>query len=382
MGSCVCQLHVHNVDKGTVTNKDVMGSQDNNSNSIIDIVSSNSVMIARDKKYELNWIKNFEKKLPEIGSYISMEEFNNLFDERITNIMQKTRLKYNYTPNNTGIFSLKPIKFKNNNIYKGTWNKNNEMEGYGIYYIDDRKLITEGIWVKGNIIYGRIFFPEGDIYEGEMKNSQPDGKGEYIYSNEDRYKGDFKDGKMTGFGNFKYHKDKAEYNGYVENGFFNGSGKMKWDNGTEYSGNFTDSSLEGTGEITNIQKEKYHGNFCKNEFNGEGVYFYNNGDKYIGNFEYGIKRGKGKYITNTGIIFEGDWNDDLPNGNGVLSFQNKKLKGFWRNGIFIGNADLDEDIGIDKDIKPNKVTIYPSSLSHLAMTDSNASQFILGNDFI
>ena len=35
------------------------------------------------------------------------------------------------------------------------------MEGYGIYYIEDRKIITEGIWHEGNIIFGSIFFKMG-----------------------------------------------------------------------------------------------------------------------------------------------------------------------------------------------------------------------------
>jgi hypothetical protein len=35
---------------------------------------------------------------------------------------------------------------------------------------------------------------------------------------------------------------------------------------------------------------------------------------------------------------------------------------------------------IDLDIKPYKGTLFPSSLPHLSMGDSNASQFIQGKD--
>ena len=220
-----------------------------------------------------------------------------------------------------------------------------------------------------------------------MKNSVPEGKGKIKFENGEYYEGDFKKGEMTGEGTFKF-SDNTIYNGRLENGFFNGKGKMKWENGIEYNGGFVDSALCGNGKIiNNVQKEKYEGNFDKNEFHGYGTYYFNNGDEYEGNFEYGIKRGKGIYRKNDKdkIIFEGIWNDDLPNGNGTIKFLGHKLKGFWRNGIFIGNSEIEEGNiedfeSIDKNIKPYKISIFPSSLSHLAIGDSNASQFIPGKD--
>ena len=159
---------------------------------------------------------------------------------------------------------------------------------------------------------------------------------------------------------------------------------MIWNNGVEYSGEFLDSYLNGNGTITNnIQNEKYHGMFEKNEFNGKGIYYYRNGDIYDGNFEYGVKSGYGKYTRNDKVEFEGFWNDDLPNGNGELIFQGNNLKGYFRNGVFIENSENEEnrDIfkDINKDIKPDKISIFPNSLPHLAIADSNASQYISGN---
>ena len=42
-------------------------------------------------------------------------------------------------------------------------------------------------------------------------------------------------------------------------------------------------------------------------------------------------------------------------------------------------GSLESFNGIDTNIKPYKISIFPSSLSHLAITDSNTSQFIAGN---
>ena len=134
-----------------------------------------------------------------------------------------------------------------------------------------------------------------------------------------------------------------------------------------------------------MQQEKYEGMFEKNEFNGKGIYYYSNGDVYEGNFEFGIKRGNGKFKRSIdNVIFEGNWNDDLPNGNGIIKKNESNIKGFWRNGAFIGseNEEKNNEIlnNIDKDIKPNKISIFPNSLPHLAIGDSsNVSQFIPGN---
>ena len=365
---------------------DMTGSQANNSSKPIEIVSQYSQITSREKGPKLNKMKSdLEKKLPDIGKFIPLNEFKALIHENIDNYIKTKKLNIQkYIPQNISTFQSNPIQFKNNdNIYYGNWNENSEMEGYGIYYITDKKVVTEGVWIKGNIVFGRIFFINGDIYEGEMKNSVPNGKGKILFANGELYKGDFKQGEMTGNGMFIF-SDKTEYNGSIENGIFNGKGKMRWVNGTEYDGMFADSSLNGNGVISNIQGEKYKGVFERNEFNGEGIYHYNNGDEYEGNFEYGIKRGKGIYRRNDSVIFEGIWNDDLPNGSGVISYEGNKLKGFWRNGILVGNFEIEEGIievfnNIDKDIKPKKFSIFPSSLSHLAVNDSSVSQFIPGN---
>ena len=338
-------------------------------------------------KSSTNKIKNnLDKKLPEIGTYISLDNYNSFIPQNIHNYIQNNKLDYeNYLSPNEPTFPANPIKFKNNNIYYGNWNKDGEMEGYGIYYLNDRQIITEGVWNNGNIVFGRIFLTNGDIYEGEMKNSIPDGKGKLIFvKNKEKYIGDFKMGEMTGIGTFTF-EDNTEYSGDIENGIFNGKGNMKWENGTEYSGYFVDSTLCGEGTIKNIQNEKYEGNFDKNEFNGEGTYYFNNGDIYKGNFEYGIKKGNGTYTRNDNVIFEGNWNDDLPNGNGVITYSGNQLKGFWRNGAFVGSSRMEEEnmetfSNIDKNIKPYKFNIFPSSLSHLAITDSNVSQYIPGKD--
>ena len=385
MGNCKCDFHIYGLEPESNMDQ-FRGSQGINSNRPIEIISQNSQMSYKEQGPKLKQIKqNFEKKLPQIGNIIPENDFNNLINEEIKHYMEKNKINFqNKIPQNISTFQFEPIKFKNNNIYFGNWNNNYQMEGYGIYYLNDNKVITEGVWIKGDIIYGRIFLPNGDIYIGEMKNSLPEGKGKYIFANKDIYEGDFKQGDMTGKGIFTYISDNTIYQGDIEKGFFKGKGKMSWNNGIEYSGDFLDSYLDGEGIITkNIQNEKYHGMFEKNEFNGKGTYYYCNGDIYEGEFEYGIKSGYGKYTRKDEVEFEGYWNDDLPNGNGTLTCKGNILKGYFRNGVFIENSENEDNNdffqNINKDIKPDKISIFPNSLPHLAISDSNASQYISGN---
>ena len=345
------------------------------SNKVFDVFSLNS-MKTNEKEKENEIKNNLYKKIPEIGKIIHIKDYELQINENIISKIKSSKLDYKkYLPQDLITYHSFPIQFKNNNIYYGNWNKNNEMEGYGIYYIHDQKVVTEGIWLRGNIIFGRIFFPNGNIYEGEMKDAIPHGKGKIIFSNGDSYKGDFQVGDMTGVGKFIF-ADKTIYLGGIKNGVFNGQGKLKWNNGTEYSGNFMDSTLNGKGRISIQGEEKYEGNFEKNEFHGEGIYSFNNGDIYEGNFEFGIKEKKGIYKRNDNIIFEGIWNNDLPNGNGIIYYNNNKLKGFWRNGNLIGEPEIEKGKmnnfnNIDLNIRPYKANINPNSLPHISSIDNN-----------
>ena len=320
-----------------------------------------------------------------LGCYISISDYKNSINKKIINYIENHKLNYQeYYPSPLNIYKSYPIKFKNGDIYHGNWNIDGQMEGYGIYLIKDKNLITEGIWKKGNIIYGRIFFPNNNIYEGYIKNSLPDGKGTINFANKEIYKGDFVNGEMTGKGTYIY-ADKSYYTGKIKNGIFNGEGSMKWINGTEFHGNFLDSTLSGKGKIFNDKiGEKYIGNFYKNDFNGYGIYSYNNGDIFEGNFEHGIKKGKGIFKRNDKVEFEVLWDDDLPNGNGVVTYNKFKLNGLWRNGnilsmeIIRGKIDIFNKI--DLNIKPSKICLCPSSLPYLNIIDNDVSQFVIGTE--
>ena len=55
------------------------------------------------------------------------------------------------------------------------------MHGYGKYLLKNDKVFVEGYWDKGILKKGRIFLPNGDIYEGDIENNEYDGKGKTWY---------------------------------------------------------------------------------------------------------------------------------------------------------------------------------------------------------
>ena len=126
------------------------------------------------------------------------------------------------------LIDMVPIKFKNGNIYKGKWNDENKMEGQGTYLIKADNVYTEGFWENGELKYGRIFLPDGIIYQGFINDSRYCGNGKLIFPD-------------------------AVYEGLFDKGEFK-KGKMTWNNGYEYEGDFNGYCLQGKGKLSGPDK--------------------------------------------------------------------------------------------------------------------------------
>ena len=302
--------------------------------------SSYSYQNSLDENY-IAFKKKFEEKLPEMGKYISLYEFESLIPEDARRYMIENILDISkYLIPEVKTYEIKPIEFIGGNVYKGNWNEKVEMQGYGQYYLKEEKVLAEGVWKEGCLIFARVFLPNGDLYEGGFLNSIFNGKGKLISNNGEIYEGNFVNGEKSGICSYLF-PDGTVYNGNILNGFFDGKGIMKWNNGIKYEGNFVHSTLCGFGVMTNLEGEKYEGNFDKNLMNGKGKYYYDNGDIYEGFFEEGKRRGKGVYKRNDGLIYDGEWVDDLMSGIGKIKIENYLFKCIYRNGEI-------SDIGIYK----------------------------------
>ena len=332
-----------------------------------------------------NFINLFENTLQYIGQYIEPQDFNSNIPENIQKYMVENPLdiKKEFYKNSV-TFEVRPIEFKNGNIYYGNWNENLKMEGPGKYFLKEDNVLAEGIWSNGDLKYARVFLPNGDLYEGEMKNSTFNGKGKLIYSNGDMYEGDFIEGEKNGNGKMVF-EDRTEYEGPFEKGEFKGKGKMKWANKYEYQGEFKGPKLCGLGILTNQSGDVYEGSFDNSLFNGIGKYKYENGDIYEGEFQYGIKKGKGVYNALHKYEYNGDWDNDLPCGVGKLTNWNKKglLKSTWRYGKIVEEPVFEKGTqsdfkAVDLNIEPHEMSLDTRELSHLEMIDNETTQYKLG----
>ena len=340
-----------------------------------------------EMKQSLNIFRSlFELNLPRLGEVYSENDFNSVIPKNIQDyISQHPFQKDPKYDKELHTYEAKPIQFSNGNIYKGNWNKELKMDGPGIYYLRDDKILAEGNWDNGECKYARIFQPNGDIYEGELKDSKYNGKGKLISVDNEVYEGDFVDGEKTGYGKITF-SDGTVYEGNIEKGEFKGKGKMTWSNGYEYEGSFDGSALNGKGVLLKNNGDVYEGDFQNNLFHGNGKYTYNkSGNEYNGEFQYGMKKGKGIFTAKDQYIYNGNWDNDLPCGIGKLTNwkESGTLKSTWRFGKIIeepiyekGNENDFESI--DLNIKPEEMNLNTKELTHLELFDNDCTQYKIG----
>ena len=313
-----------------------------------------------------NFIKEFDEKLQSMGKYIPEEEFHKILND-INNNLYKPNDPFPFESMNPSPHKMKPIEFEQGNIYEGEWNENFEMDGYGKYLLKEENVLAEGIWEKGELKRGRIFYPNGEFYEGEILNSSYNGKGKLINENNDIFTGEFLDGEKVGEGTIIF-SDGAIYKGnFMQNQFY-GYGELTLNNGIRYKGNFVQNMLDGKGIMNLGEEEKYDGFFKNNLFHGKGIYTYSNGDEYDGDFEYDIRKGKGIYRQNNGLTFQGSWENNVPNGFGKINFNEKIIKCNYHNGKII-DRPVDEDgvyhNNIDYNFYCEKMNLSGIKLTHL-----------------
>ena len=114
-----------------------------------------------------------------------------------------------------------------------------------------------------------LALPNGDRYEGQVRNGLLDGWGVYYYRNGDRYEGNFRDDVKQGYGVLYFH------------------------NGDVYKGDFQNDVRHGRGTYVFANGARYIGDFRNGQRHGRGRYIYEGGQEYIGEFRDGKIDGPG-----------------------------------------------------------------------------------------
>jgi len=148
---------------------------------------------------------------------------------------------------------------------------------------------------------GEITLKGGGVYEGDLLNGKPHGKGKMI-KDEKIYEGDFVNGKLHGKGKMIGINDEV-YEGDFVKGELHGKGKITTPGGCVDECDFVEGVMSGKGKETCADGTIYEGDFEKSLFHGKGKITYANGNVFEGDFEWG--HGKGKMTYKNGKVKEG-----------------------------------------------------------------------------
>lgn len=99
--------------------------------------------------------------------------------------------------------------------------------------------------------YGTITTTNG-MYEGELVNGRPHGRGVFLFNDGGRYEGDFVKGIISGKGAMDYTIPSSGYH---------------------YEGDFVNGNRHGKGVYTFPSGNRYEGDFFNNEIHGNGVLY-------------------------------------------------------------------------------------------------------------
>lgn len=276
---------------------------------------------------------------------ITFDEFKSKIPNKIYNQMLEDKFP-NYIQ--TDDYFVKAVLIDSDNsktkmYYHGEFNKSDKKNGKGklIEIKEGQKYIYHGIWEEDNLKEGKIYYENGDIYEGEIKNYKRDGEGKFT-SNSEIYEGHWKNDKKNGKGTLIFKNDGTKYEGEFKDNLFSGKGELISNNGTSYEGEFLNNHMHGKGYLKGSNGHTYEGNFQNGFFHGKGKFKWNDNSKeqfYEGTYSYGKKDGNGSFHFQNGDIYTGEWKSGSPDGIGIYETQNRIYEGNWRGGMFMQLMD-------------------------------------------
>lgn len=207
-------------------------------------------------------------------------------------------------------------------------------------------------------------FPVSGMYEGELEDGQPNGRGVLKPLNELHYDGEWQHGQPHGRGRLSFPEWGFVYDGQFERGLFIGQGVLTidtaaesakesaaehWANvlkyGSRFEGEWKDGTLEYkpghcvsmhnklvsiyVGDVVNGRREGqgdefvqdgtvYKGQWKDNQRHGQGSLEDNNKGTFVGAFHHGKKHGRGEIKSSDGEVVEaGEYREDQLHGRGI-----------------------------------------------------------------
>ena len=259
----------------------------------------------------------------------------------------------------------------NDNKMKTKLNSIEKFSFYVPYYI----VISSKEVYKGSWNYNKNFNGYGVKYELDHKNNKDsrtegffnngflNGPGRIIISDKELILGNFKYNKLKGYG--EYHRnDGSIYKGLFNEGLPHGNGKEEFYDGSFFEGYYLNGKKK-YGIFEWKDGSKYQGDFENDLFNGKGLYIWSNNKKYDGNWKEGKMNGNGKLTYYDGSYYEGEFVNGKKCGKGKY-FWNKDIyyDGSWKNekqngfGIYCKNGKIIRGVWYDGKL----ISGYPNSV--------------------
>ena len=264
------------------------------------------------------------------------------------------RKKIKYFRPNKYLLSTQLIyidKYKNNNLYKGTWTLEKVFHGFGTFYVSGNKY--EGFWYFGKLNGEcRYFLQNNDYFFGNFVDGQAEGGGKYFHNDGTVYEGEWKNDQPSGWGK-ELFVDGSVFEGVFENGIKK-KGTFKWNDGSYYDGEIKNNLFEGYGIFHWKEGREYKGLWKGGKMSGYGVMKYIDGTRYEGNFEKGKREGFGKYIWNKNKYYEGDWKNGKQDGKGYFFYKGKGTHAFWKEGKIVNNSNKISFLNSESILSVNK----------------------------
>ena len=177
----------------------------------------------------------------------------------------------------------------------------------------------------------RIIYPNGDRYEGQIRDDKRTGQGTYIWPDGRRYEGEWRNGNLHGHGTYTW-ANGDRYDGQWRDDKRTGQGTYIWPDGTRYEGDFVDGKQTGHGIKTWPDGRRYEGEWRDDKRTGRGTFTWPSGDRYEGDFVDDKRHGRGTYYLPSGARYDGEWRNGDRTGWGTYVSANGKVEeGEWKN---------------------------------------------------
>jgi hypothetical protein len=206
---------------------------------------------------------------------------------------------------------------------------------------------------------GKLNYPDGKLqYEGQLDNGHMNGKGK-LYREDGTlwYDAEFVNDEVKGWGTIYYDgfsrgRDRAgetgigqfaqglphgyvryfddsgymQYEGYVEQGIFNGKGKYYIENQLIYDGEFKDNLFNGYGKYYIGGNLFFEGQYVNGRATGPGKIYDEQGRLHVDGEFAGNYIKKATLYYENGERYEGDFRNEEPHGEGALYDKDGKVK--------------------------------------------------------